>query len=148
MKFASRAALATSAFLFVVALARALLLSPPPAPLAPLAGENPALPERKTIPEARLARTIDPFRSPPAPTPAEPAAAARPQQEPLRLKGIIPMPAGGLAVVESDAHGSRLMRIGDEWSGLRLREVGVGRAVFADTATGKSIVINMRKTGT
>jgi hypothetical protein len=104
-------------------------------------------PKTKAHKPAQLASANDPFR---VPAPAPPAdSVKRPtlavETEPLRLTGIAALPGGGLAIVQSE-NGSRVLRVGDEWEGMRLREVRAGEAVFV-SRSGEPTTLRIRKAG-
>lgn len=105
---------------------------------------------RPALREQNMTRAAegDPFRvaqlQPPPPREQQvPQKTARP---PVKLVGVVMLPTGGLALVESNG-GSRVLRVGDDLSGQVLREVAPGEATFADSATGEMTVLRLRKEG-
>lgn len=142
------AALVFATATFVAATTRALVLQPLPAPVAPYADVLPASRSVSARSESVIhSASSDAFLL--AEQPVEQAtiqASATLVPDPVRLTGTIALPSGGVAVVES-SQGSRIMRVGESWSGLRLREVVNGQAMFVDASTGEPVTLRIRKAG-
>ncbi|MGQ0813171.1 MAG: hypothetical protein ACT4O1_01745 [Gemmatimonadota bacterium] len=132
--------------LLVAATVSAWQLEPLPRPVVPALPKIPKMQPRQIATEP-LDGPADPFRTP--------VAAAQPEIEPvlpiappdpIRLAGTAALPNGGVAVVESSA-GSRVLRVGESWAGLRLHQVLAGEAVFVDATTGEAVTLRIRKAG-
>lgn len=132
---------------FAVAATRATLLEPLPAAAAPFVNKLPDGTPRSVRAKAEIQAPSDAFLLAQEPVvDVAPQASPQPIPDPVRLTGTIALPSGGVAVVESE-QGSRIMRVGDSWSGLRLREVVTGQAEFVDASTGEPVTLRIRKAG-